>query len=307
MQSIRKFSGILVFLMCFNGIVSGQNAGLAFLKIGVDARAMALGNAVTAAVTGPSAAYWNPAGLVEGSALKAVFHHNQWLFGSSSEFVGLSSSHGTTAWGVFVNSFFIDDIEVRDIASTNPLATTNALFLTTGFSYARQVHPHWIVGATGKYIFQKIYVEQAGGWALDFGVKYRWRDRLQFGAVLQNVGRMAPLQEERTPLPVTFRWGVQWQPTFIPEAWHAMVTADVVKFRGQPWGASLGGELLWRKTIALRGGVLLGYTNRWWSIGIGLLKTRFQFHYALVPFTTGIGVTHQFTLGILLDGSGNRK
>ena len=277
-----------------------QRAGLAFLKIGVDARAMAVGNAYTALAQGPTALYWNPAGLAQGSGLAVFIHHNQWLFGSSSEFLALQSTTRSGGWGVYAHSFFVDGIEVRTAATPEPLAETNALFFAVGGGYARRISDRLMVGGAVKYLYQKIYVEQAGGWAVDGGMQYRLRDNVQLGAAVQHVGNMAVLDAEATPLPVTGRVGAVWAWATPSGTWSGVVTADAVAIQGQKPGASVGTEVVFARQLALRAGLLFGYDSRRWTAGVGFVKQRLQIHYALVPFTANLGVTHQFSLVVVL-------
>ena len=62
-------SSVAQILPTFGNSRSGTS-GMQFLKVWPDARSGALGGAVTAIVNDPSAAYWNPAGLVKGDTGK---------------------------------------------------------------------------------------------------------------------------------------------------------------------------------------------------------------------------------------------
>ena len=52
-----------------------------FLKIGVDARGSAMGNAFTAMSGDISAMYWNPAGLASIGKIESMFVNANWLAG----------------------------------------------------------------------------------------------------------------------------------------------------------------------------------------------------------------------------------
>ena len=52
-----------------------------FLKIGVDARASAMGNAFTAMRGDISSIYWNPAGLAYVERMETMFVNSNWLAG----------------------------------------------------------------------------------------------------------------------------------------------------------------------------------------------------------------------------------
>ena len=78
---MKKVVPILIILLCASRInaqlfptLGGQRAGITtaqFLKIGVGARASAMGEAFTAVANDASALYWNPAGLAH-RALQSV-------------------------------------------------------------------------------------------------------------------------------------------------------------------------------------------------------------------------------------------
>ena len=61
-------------------IYSGAGSdGFSFLKIGLGARAGAMGEAYVAAVDDATAPLWNPAGLTDVSGQDILFIHNEWI------------------------------------------------------------------------------------------------------------------------------------------------------------------------------------------------------------------------------------
>ena len=65
---MRKYIVLLVLLIMIPGLLSAKifakagTAGLQFLKIGIDARAIGMGEAYTAVSDDISSVYWNPDG-----------------------------------------------------------------------------------------------------------------------------------------------------------------------------------------------------------------------------------------------------
>ncbi len=56
-------------------LVSAQDSGLSFLTLGIDAQALAKGDAGVATSSGAFASYWNPAGLAGTESEIGVSHH----------------------------------------------------------------------------------------------------------------------------------------------------------------------------------------------------------------------------------------
>ena len=68
-----------------------ENAGtraMTFLKIGVGAEAMSMGESQVAATDDLYASYWNPAGLARLQQPQLALMHNEWFAGINHEFVG---------------------------------------------------------------------------------------------------------------------------------------------------------------------------------------------------------------------------
>ena len=55
---------------------TGADVGMSYLKIGVDARASAMGDAYTSLAEDAAATYWNPAGLANASSNSIILMHN---------------------------------------------------------------------------------------------------------------------------------------------------------------------------------------------------------------------------------------
>lgn len=292
---------ILVPLHLFAGFENEGKTGLSFLKIGINARAAGMSEAYTAVAADASATYWNPAGLVSASFSNVLFHHNEWIEGIRGEFAALSFVREKSAWGIHVRSFNIGDIPVRVIPSENPLEKTSAHYLSAGLSYARRLSASLDVGATVKYLFEKIYVESSTGFALDVGMMYRSPfPNLRFGFVLQNLGKMNALYAEKTSLPQISRLGVLYDFPLTSRNIAARAAVDLVKPSQENVRLHLGGEFVLWKQIALRAGFMEGYEAKSYSFGIGVLRSTVRFDYALTPFTDDLGSTHRFSLNFAL-------
>ena len=76
---------IICLILIFCGTVFSQEfakvgtAGAQFLKIGVDARAVAMSEAYSAICNDASAIFWNPSGLAFIENTSAIVSHAEWL------------------------------------------------------------------------------------------------------------------------------------------------------------------------------------------------------------------------------------
>ena len=81
---------ILVLMLSYSCYASGPGTTAAnYLKIGVGARATAMGGAFTAIADDATALYWNPAGLsqIKGKQLSASY--NSWFAGINQGYLSL--------------------------------------------------------------------------------------------------------------------------------------------------------------------------------------------------------------------------
>jgi len=293
---------LLVLLLYNLGISSDGNqgkTGLSFLKTGIDARAVGMGEAYTAMTSDASAVYWNPAGLLGAKRSNVLFNHNEWILDIRGEFAALSIVRSRSAWGVHINSFNIGEIAVREIPSSEPLAFTSAHYLSAGLSYARRLQQRFDLGLTLKYLFEKIDVNTASGFAFDAGLIYRPpAEGLKLGATIQNLGSMNDLRNDRTSLPVLFRVGAGYLLPFKISGVEVNLASDLVKVSDENFRWHLGSEFLLWKQIALRAGWMLGYEARDFSLGVGFNRSSLRLDYGYLP--SDLGTAHRFTINFNL-------
>lgn len=169
-----------------------------FLRIGVSARAMGLGNAVVATSNDGTSGYWNPAGLVNiSSKFQVNLLHSEYFAGIGQYNYGsFAMPTETGVFGVSIIRFGIDDIQnTIDIQDPNgninydrikKFSAADYGFL---FSYAkRDMFLEGLnIGATVKLINRSIGdFAKAYGFGIDLGAQYK-RGKWQFGAVAKDI------------------------------------------------------------------------------------------------------------------------
>ncbi len=185
---------ILLLLLCAVQVFPQNKVGTTaapFLGIFAGPRATAMGGAFVAVASDPSALYWNPAGISRTGATAAMFEHAEYLIGTGWNFFAATVALDEyNAVGVSVTNVAYGSEEVTtDYAQEGTGEYWDASDWAIGVSYARNLTDRFSIGATGKMIIQKIWREQATGYALDLGLLFisPFND-LKIGMAISNYG-----------------------------------------------------------------------------------------------------------------------
>ncbi len=297
-------AAVLLAVLWLPSTASAQDSGLAFLQVGVDGRAVAMGDAQVASASGAFSTFWNPAGLVQGVGNSVGLSHHIWI-GDVRTYAlsGRFWSGERSAFGLFVTSSSSGDLELRDRPGPAQ-GVFEAQYLAAGASYGRRIGPVR-TGASVKYLSEEIFSERASGYAFDFGGQADLaRGAVSVGATLRNVGKMSDLNAEATELPTTVRAGVEIRPFRILtideesllDVIVAIDVAHVLPDDRTQYHFGLGAEVL--DVLVIRGGAMTNDTVREFTGGVGFRYGPFNFDYGFVTFESGFGGPgHILTLG----------
>lgn len=272
------------------------STGLSFLKVGVGARALGMGEAYSAIASDPSGTYYNPAALSSAATPQLMLMHKEWIQGTRTEYIAANSSLGSLTLGISANTTSVNDIELRTIPGP-PLSTFDARNVALGLSAAYAVDSFLGVGATAKYLYEKILVYDAAGLAFDIGARYKTPWNVNVAIALNNLGSMSQLENTSSELPTLFRFGA----SYIADLQHIdgslILSSDIVSFtRESKTHLHVGAEINYSHAVALRAGYQTGYDAKNFSAGIGLYYGIVQMDYAFVPFRYELGTAHTFSL-----------
>ncbi len=278
------------------------SAGLAFLKLGVGARPIALGDAYTAVSGDVSTIYWNPAGMVAVDGTDVGLMHAEWFQGIRYEFAGGVRSFGDQAIGVSVVGLYMDDLERREGPTSDPIGHFGVFdFAFTG-AYARRLTSEFDVGVSIKYLHEKIDDELARGVGVDLGAIYRFPmvHGLSAGLAVQNLGPQMSFIEEKFDLPVQYKAGAAYTTPVEALKGAVLVTGDLVVPNDGDAKTHFGLEYEYDNMVALRVGYRSGWDNQNISFGLGARVGSMRIDYAYVPFYSDLGDTHRVSLGFML-------
>lgn len=297
---------IIIFLLFSLPIMADnsdihENAGtraLTFLKIGVGAKAIGMGEAQVAATDDLYASFWNPAGLINLKRPQLALMHNEWIAEINQEFVGMAFPVGkSNTVGFSTNFLSFGDIQGRD-QNGDLTEIFRPYDIAMILSYARGVGQSLALGVNVKYIREQISNENGSGIAFDFGGMYALTNiPVSFGINAQNVGPRVKYVEDSFQLPFVLRIGTAYR--FFED--NAILTMDFIRPTDNDNAIALGLGYTIANILQIRSGykyqlggndlgAISGLTG-----GFGLSILRFQIDYALVSFGD-LGLTHRLSL-----------
>jgi len=297
----------------------GTTAGQ-FLGISVGPRAMAMGGAYVASNEDVTSIYWNPGAFQQAGKSQLAFSNTDWLVGTKFRWVGLMLNLGTeNAVGLSLTQLDYGEEEVTTVAMPEGTGERwSAQDLSIGLSYCRRLTDRFSMGATVKYVDQRIWNESATTFAFDIGLLFvtGFHDmRLgvsmsNFGGEMKMDGRdllqrvdidplnsgsnkalVGSLKTDSWAIPLLFRVGVAID-AYKDDMFKLTLAADALRPNDNEESVNAGGEIGWNNMIFLRGGYksLFGSdAEEGLSLGAGLKYTvegfgAIEVNYAFTKF-----------------------
>jgi hypothetical protein len=319
-------------------ILSSQNStkvgtsAAQFLKIPVGARAAAMGNAYASVGADATALYWNPACIADLHQFQGSVAHSSWIAGLMHNFAGVVVPMGDRS-ALGVSGIALQSERIEQTTIDRPEGTGvfyDALDLALGITYSRSMTDYVDIGATAKYVSQRIWSETAQTFALDFGavLKTGFRD-LKLGISFQNFGPglsmsgrelirqldqdpastanpyvETSIQTQQWDLPTSYR--VSTSVSLIGENGFTqiadsrfLISVDAVHLNDNPEHYGVGAEYEFARTFAVRGGYVFNTDEEGLTLGVGIKVpvsgSSFSLDYAYVAFGR-LGSVQHFTL-----------
>jgi len=280
---------ILIIILASVCYANGPGtAGANFLKIGVGARAAAMGDAFTAVADDSTSLYWNPAGLAKMEKRQLSATYNMWFAGINQGYLGIGfplSRGGIVAGGV--NYVDMGDFDGRDEAG-NPTGTFTASALNYQLGYANRFREKFLWGISVGIVQDTIAEDIKSTYAANLGLIYKSSESLSLGLVVQNIGG----ELGGDPLPFVAKIGMAY-------TWKSLLLAlDIAKPTDNDLYYGAGIEWWIMDGIALRAGYKTNQDiGEGLTAGLGFNKGKIRFDYAYVPYGE-LGNTHRVLLGM---------
>lgn len=298
-----RYCAVLMFMAAALMPAQAQDTGMSFLRMGTFAEHAGLGDTYTAYVHGAASLYGNPAGLAVQGQNSGALSYQSWIAATSIYSAAARFRAGQQGGvGLSIAVFDGGDLEARD--RPGPGEPFAAQFLAASAGYARQIGP-LRAGIVGKILSERIYTENASGYALDAGLQASFfQDYLMLGASIHNLGAMQELGAEATDLPTMIRVGAAGYPVRIysgndgEPTFRFFLSPEIVLFPDddvQQFRVGAGAEV--SDLLSVRTGYISGDDVRQFTFGAGVFYAGFQFDYAFLPLEEGFGgPSHMLTL-----------
>ncbi|KAB2908261.1 MAG: PorV/PorQ family protein [Ignavibacteriales bacterium] len=183
---------ILAFVLPgYAGDVSRKGTtGADQLLIPVGARGIATGGALLSGVTGMESIFYNPAGLDIDRKTEAMFSYMSYIADINISYFAAGTSLGDFgSVALSFKSMNFGDIPITTITNPDGDGTTYSPgFVVAGLTYSKVITDRVSIGFNAKVISETIMNTSATGFALDFGVQYRFNQNLSIGASVKNIG-----------------------------------------------------------------------------------------------------------------------
>jgi len=330
----RIFPTIVVLIALCSSAAAGDfskvgSAGAQFLKIGMGARYIGLGEASTAITNDAYSMYWNPAGLSHMEMTEFAFTNVNWIEDVSLNYVSLTTpmSFGG-ALGISMTVLSVGDMErttVYEPEGTGEMFDASSYSVSVG--YGRSMTDRFSIGISFKYVSERIDESNSSGFAFDMGTQFNTGlDDLRMGMAITNLGPgmefsgsnldfnyereqdntnydpvNAQLGTEDYDLPLNFKFGLAYDIM----ANHSSVwtiAAEAKHPNDNDQQLSLGTEYSWNEMVALRAGYKFEYEEEGLTLGGGVnlqptTGSNLVIDYAWSDFGR-LESVHRFSFGI---------
>ncbi len=146
----------------------------AFLEIGANPRAVAMGESYVAVCNDASSMFWNPSGLALMQHSEGLFSHTQWIAGIDLNYAAVAINLGSS--GTVGASFYVMNSGEMEVTTEDRPEGNGESFrvqdLMLGISYARKLTDRFAIGGTFKYIHSSLWQLNSSAIAFDGGLQY---------------------------------------------------------------------------------------------------------------------------------------
>jgi uncharacterized protein UPF0164 len=279
-----------------------------FLKIGIGARAAAMGGAFVAVADDASALYWNAAGIARVDADRSQLQFNHAIWPAEIKFTQLGYVFHTKripgAFGISLRSLYMDPMVETTAYQPDPNVGTglrfDAGYMTAGLTYARSFTDKFSAGVTANFIHAGLAELSQNTYAFDLGTLYDVGTMgMRIGMAISNMGTDVTFIERAGRLPSVFRVGTS--ATLFQTAEQKLMGS--FEFSHPPDNSerlNVGAEYGFHNYAFLRGGYNVNYDAEGIAGGVGFrfpvsFAGTADFDYAYTDMKI-LGAAHRFSL-----------
>ena len=282
-----------------------------FLKIGVGARAAAMGGAFVAVSDDATALFWNAAGIarIDPDKSELSLNHANWPAELSFDQIGyvFHIKRFPGAFGVSARALSMDPMVETTSFQPDPNVGTGNTFdagmMAAGVTYARSFTDKFSAGVTANMIHEGLADVSQQTFAFDIGTLYDVGTLgMKIGMAISNMGSQIKFIDHEARIPGIFRVGTS--ATLLQSSDQKLIGS--FEFSHPPDNAerlNFGGEYSFHRYLFLRGGYNFNYDTEGMAGGVGFhfpvsIAGQADLDYAYTDMHE-LGGAHRFTLKFL--------
>jgi len=305
----KKISLLLLILISYTTAQDYSGYAGNYFQNGIDAKSIAMGNALTAGTDLNYPAYFNPAGVASVSSKKLLFTH-QFLSLDRSQSVISFTTPLPPIGGISIGwiGAGVNDIDGRDLSGRHTEilnAAENVFLISFGLAPIKQLQ----FGGTVKILQNQLpnidSTIVGKGVGFDFGTAYNLNDNLNFAFVIKNINSGYQWSNKLTDdlgrvykdkFPIQIRTGVQYRTNNI------IIVGDIGSYIAEneilDFDYKIGAEYTYKNNYHFR----TGFRNDSISFGVGFKYHQFDKFTSLIDFATVVesvaGLTHVISYAV---------
>ncbi len=274
----------LLSVVCLSGAWADDNHMLPMLRMGVGARALAMGGAYVAEAHDATAGFWNPAGLadIECVSLTAMYAAGMSVDRTYNYFGFGWTPSQVTNYGTFGISWLnsgIKDIEKHKVRADDlgMFKDMNNVFLVS-WAFKNEFNERMFsFGFSLKVVQQKIDDYSKTGVGGDFGIKFLVDPRVSIGLMVRDIGT----QVDGWTVPTNVRVGLAIYP--LGEDHSLVIPMDYGKTKDRKDETlHFGAEYMWEFAENYSAALMAGLNDGNFAIGMGFKVSKIRLDYAYV-------------------------
>jgi len=282
-----------------------------FLKIGVGARAEAMGGAFVGVSDDATALFWNAAGIarIDPDKSELSLNHANWPADLSFDQIGyvFHVKHIPGAFGVNARALTMQPMVETTAYQPDPNVGTGKTFdagmMSAGLTYARSFTDKFSAGFTGNFVSEGLADLSQQTFSFDVGTLYDVGTLgMKIGMSISNIGSQIKFIDRSARIPSIFRVGTS--ATLMQTADQKLTGS--FEFSHPPDNSeklNVGAEYAFRKYLFLRGGYNINYDSEGLAAGAGFhfpvsVAGMADLDYAYTDMKD-LGAVHRFSLKFL--------
>ena len=284
MKRIMSFVVLLVASLAYSGDYAGDAA--VYLRMGLGARAFGMGGAFVGLADDSTAAYWNPAGLIQLEKPEVSLMYSVLSLDRKYNFLNYAKPLSKdSAIALSIINFGVDKIEERDINRKYLGEFTdseNTLLVSYAKSFKKVSY-----GGNLKVLYQSMDPsagkKSGEGWGLDAAVLTNPANNVYIGLIIQDIGSYLKWDTGHSDkLPVDIRAGLCVK--LLDKKLNLCADIEKIEERDNV-KAHLGAEYLIGERFAIRAGLNSKDPTAGCSLNLPISSANLGLHYAFSPDT----------------------